>query len=71
MLAGRRRGLEGDEAVERHIRIERSLYTGTMAEAAGTRVGPTIEIDHADVPVELDGGAVPVGGEPPIEGGRS
>jgi NADH-quinone oxidoreductase subunit J len=68
--AGRRRGLEGGEAVERHIRIERTAYTGTMAEAAGTRVGPTTEIDHTDVPVEIDGGPVPVGGEPPIEGGR-
>jgi len=68
VLARRRRGLEGADAVEHHIRVERAPYTGTMAEAAGTRVGPTVEIEEADVPVEIDGDAIPVGGEPPIEG---
>jgi NADH-quinone oxidoreductase subunit J len=70
VLARRRHGLEGDEAVERHIRIERTLYTGTMAEASGSRGGPLVEIDDAEVPVEIQGGVIPVGGEAPTEGGR-
>jgi NADH:ubiquinone oxidoreductase subunit 6 (subunit J) len=71
VLARRRRGLDGDDAVERHIRIERTAYTGTMAEAAGTRTVPLVEIDDAEVPIEIVGGVIPVGGESPTEGGES
>jgi NADH-quinone oxidoreductase subunit J len=71
VLARRRRGLDGDDAVERHIRIERTAYTGTMAEAAGSRGGPIVEIDDAQVPIEIEGRVIPVGAEPPTEGGRS
>jgi NADH-quinone oxidoreductase subunit J len=39
VLARRRRGLEGpDEQFELRIRAPRPAYTGTMAEAAGTRI---------------------------------
>ena len=37
VLARRRRGLEPDEELERRIHIPRPAFTGTMAEAAGTR----------------------------------
>jgi NADH:ubiquinone oxidoreductase subunit 6 (subunit J) len=43
MLARRRRGLEPDLAFERLIHLPRSAYTGTLAEAAGSRVGPPTE----------------------------
>jgi NADH-quinone oxidoreductase subunit J len=63
VLARRRRGLEGpDEDVERRIRVRRPGYTGTMAEAAGTRVIETMP------PPEIE----PVGrtgGQPSREGG--
>jgi NADH-quinone oxidoreductase subunit J len=39
VLARRRRGLEPDEAFERQIHGARSPFTGTMAEAAGSRRG--------------------------------
>jgi NADH-quinone oxidoreductase subunit J len=43
VLARRRRGLEGpDDEVEVRIRTPRPAYTGTMAEAAGTRVAATM-----------------------------
>src|SRR5205823_11383126 len=39
VLARRRRGLEGpDEQFELRIRAPRPAYTGTMAEAVGTRI---------------------------------
>jgi NADH:ubiquinone oxidoreductase subunit 6 (subunit J) len=42
VLARRRRGLEGpDEQFELRIRAPRPAYTGTMAEAAGTRIAET------------------------------
>jgi NADH:ubiquinone oxidoreductase subunit 6 (subunit J) len=42
VLARRRRGLEGpDEQFEVRIRAPRPAYTGTMAEAAGTRIAET------------------------------
>jgi NADH:ubiquinone oxidoreductase subunit 6 (subunit J) len=42
VLARRRRGLEGpDEQFELRIHAPRPAYTGTMAEAAGTRVAET------------------------------
>jgi NADH:ubiquinone oxidoreductase subunit 6 (subunit J) len=39
VLARRRRGLEPDEDLERRVHIPRPAFTGTMAEAAGTRRG--------------------------------
>src|SRR5690349_14066589 len=43
VLARRRRGLEEpDEQLELRIRAPRPAYTGTMAEAAGTRIAETI-----------------------------
>jgi NADH:ubiquinone oxidoreductase subunit 6 (subunit J) len=43
VLARRRRGLEGpDEQFELRIRAPRPAYTGTMAEAAGTRIAETV-----------------------------
>jgi NADH-quinone oxidoreductase subunit J len=59
VLARRRRGLEGpDEQLEIRVRTPRPAYTGTMAEAAGVRVGPT---EDAEVIVE--------GAAPPRTGG--
>ena len=43
IVPGRRRGLdEPDEQFELRIRAPRPAYTGTMAEAAGTRIAETI-----------------------------
>jgi NADH-quinone oxidoreductase subunit J len=43
VLARRRRGLEGpDEDLERRVYAPRPAYTGTMAEAAGTRIIETL-----------------------------
>src|SRR5437763_2307524 len=54
VLARRRRGLEPDEQqLELSVRTPRPAYTGTMAEAAGVRVGPA---EGAEPIVE---GAVP------------
>ncbi len=39
VLARRRRGLEPDEAYEAQLHFPRSVFTGTMAEAAGFREG--------------------------------
>jgi NADH:ubiquinone oxidoreductase subunit 6 (subunit J) len=39
VLARRRRGLEPDDDLERQIHVPRPAFTGTMAEAAGTRRG--------------------------------
>ncbi len=42
VLARRREGLEPDLELERRIRAPRPAFTGTMAEAAGTRVAETL-----------------------------
>jgi NADH:ubiquinone oxidoreductase subunit 6 (subunit J) len=39
VLARRRRGLDGDEELPATVYTPRSLFTGTMAEAVGTRPG--------------------------------
>jgi NADH:ubiquinone oxidoreductase subunit 6 (subunit J) len=39
LLARRRRGLEPDEELERKLHLPRSAFTGTLAEAAGSRPG--------------------------------
>ena len=47
VLARRRRGLEPDEAYETRLHAARSVFTGTMAEAAGFREGAgTTTDDH-------------------------
>jgi NADH:ubiquinone oxidoreductase subunit 6 (subunit J) len=40
VLARRRRGLEPELEFEAQLRVPRSVFTGTMAEAAGFRAGP-------------------------------
>jgi NADH:ubiquinone oxidoreductase subunit 6 (subunit J) len=42
LLARRRRGLEPDLELERRIKVPRPAFTGTMAEAAGTRLAETM-----------------------------
>jgi NADH-quinone oxidoreductase subunit J len=42
VLARRRRGLEPDIELERRVRVPAPSYTGTMAEAAGTRTAGTM-----------------------------
>jgi NADH-quinone oxidoreductase subunit J len=39
VLARRRRGLEPDEDLEHRVHMPRSVFTGTLAEAAGVRPG--------------------------------
>ena len=39
VLARRRRGLEPDDEFETRLHVPRSVFTGTMAEAAGFREG--------------------------------
>jgi NADH:ubiquinone oxidoreductase subunit 6 (subunit J) len=53
VLARRRRGLEPDLELERRIKVPRPAFTGTMAEAAGTRVVETLP------PAEIEGEAEP------------
>ncbi len=66
VLARRRRGLEPDPELERRLHVPRPAFSGTMAEAAGTRVVET------PVPAEIGGAPhpAPVGsGSRPDEGG--
>jgi NADH:ubiquinone oxidoreductase subunit 6 (subunit J) len=60
VLARRRRGLEGDEEeLQIRVRAPRPAYTGTMAEAAGTRVAessaPEPEVQSAGEPTHTGG----------------
>jgi NADH:ubiquinone oxidoreductase subunit 6 (subunit J) len=56
VLARRRRGLEGQEGPEDlQVRLQRPASVGTMAEAAGVRVGPDHE-DEEPVAVQSIGG---------------
>jgi NADH-quinone oxidoreductase subunit J len=60
VLARRRRGLETeDEELELRIRAPRPAYTGTMAEAAGTRAvesaAPEPEVENAAEPTRTGG----------------
>jgi NADH:ubiquinone oxidoreductase subunit 6 (subunit J) len=56
MLARRRRGLEPDDELDRLLTAPRPAYTGTMAEGAGSRTGPS-----TTVPQELPERPTPVG----------
>ncbi len=49
VLARRRRGLDPDVEFARRVRAPRPAYTGTMAEAAGTRVAETVPAPEAQV----------------------
>jgi len=55
VLARRRRGLEPDPEFERTVTAPRGAFTGTMAEAAGTRVAETLPAPEAE-PVATEGG---------------
>ena len=68
VLARRRRGLEPDLELERRVSVPRPAFTGTMAEAAGTRVVETMP--PPEVEPEAPGGQpAPVGAPPADEGG--
>jgi NADH-quinone oxidoreductase subunit J len=58
VLARRRRGLEPDVELERRINLPRPAYTGTMAEAAGTRVldTPAPEVEPQPAVTADEGG---------------
>src|SRR5947209_7314863 len=74
VLARRRRGLEEpDEGMQVRIRTPRPAYTGTMAEAAGTRVAETVPPPEIE-PVgsgrdRVEESPSPVGGSRDSEGG--
>ena len=57
VLARRRRGLEPDEELERRVRLPAPSYTGTMAEAAGTRAPGMVPVSEAESAPERVGGA--------------
>jgi NADH:ubiquinone oxidoreductase subunit 6 (subunit J) len=62
MLARRRRGLESDPELEKTVHALRPAYTGTLAEAAGSRVGqPTQLPEPAEPSVPISGGSRPIG----------
>jgi NADH:ubiquinone oxidoreductase subunit 6 (subunit J) len=68
VLARRRRGLEPDVELERRVRVPAPSYTGTMAEAAGTRTAGTMPApEPGSVPEPVGQGTV--GGPPRYEGG--
>jgi NADH-quinone oxidoreductase subunit J len=58
MLARRRRGLGPDEDLERQLSIPRSAYTGTMAEAAGSRSGTPAARPQTDPSVAVSSEAL-------------
>jgi NADH-quinone oxidoreductase subunit J len=66
VLARRRRGLEPDLELERRVSVPRPAFTGTMAEAAGTRVAETMPPPDVEPSGEQP---APVGAPPPDEGG--
>jgi NADH:ubiquinone oxidoreductase subunit 6 (subunit J) len=57
VLARRRRGLEPDEEIELRIRTPMPHWMGTMAEAAGTRVGDTTPSPEAEPVASARAGA--------------
>jgi NADH:ubiquinone oxidoreductase subunit 6 (subunit J) len=68
VLARRRRGLEPDLELERRISVPRPAFTGTMAEAAGTRVAETMPPPEVE-PDPPGSQPAPVGAPPTDEGG--
>jgi NADH:ubiquinone oxidoreductase subunit 6 (subunit J) len=70
MLARRRRGLESDPELEKLIHAPRPTYTGTLAEAAGTRFGQPTQLPEPEEPaVPFSGGSRPVRAGDSSEGG--
>jgi NADH:ubiquinone oxidoreductase subunit 6 (subunit J) len=70
MLARRRRGLESDPDLARLVHAPRPTYTGTLAEAAGTRFGQPTQLPEPDEPaVPFSGGSRPVRAGDSSEGG--
>ncbi len=56
VLARRRRGLEPGAQEDVHVRVPRPVWTGTMAESTGIRVGA---IDQDEEPAVVQGGGEP------------
>jgi NADH:ubiquinone oxidoreductase subunit 6 (subunit J) len=52
VLARRRRGLEPGAEDELHVRVPRPMWTGTMAESTGIRIGPPEQGEPIVVPRE-------------------
>jgi len=69
VLARRRRGLEPDPELERRIRAPRPAFTGTMAEAAGTRVVETTPQPEVEPAPPTSGQPSPVGVPAPSDEG--
>ena len=69
VLARRRRGLEPDPELERRIRAPRPAFTGTMAEAAGTRVAETMPPPEVEPAPPTSGQPSPVGVPAPSDEG--
>jgi NADH-quinone oxidoreductase subunit J len=68
VLARRRRGLEPDLELERRVSVPRPAFTGTMAEAAGTRVAETMPPPEVE-PEPAGEQPAPVGAPPTNPGG--
>jgi NADH-quinone oxidoreductase subunit J len=69
VLARRRRGLEPDLELERRIRVPRPAFSGTMAEAAGTRVVETMPPPEVEPEPPGTGQPTPVGAPSPSDEG--
>jgi NADH-quinone oxidoreductase subunit J len=54
VLARRRRGLEPDEGYEARLHVPRSVFTGTMAEAAGFRAGAGTTTEAHEQPAGIE-----------------
>jgi NADH:ubiquinone oxidoreductase subunit 6 (subunit J) len=68
VLARRRRGLEPDVELERRVSVPRPAFTGTMAEAAGTRAAETMPPPEVE-PKPAGEQPAPVGAPPTNQGG--
>jgi NADH-quinone oxidoreductase subunit J len=68
VLARRRRGLEPEVEMDRRVRMTRPSFTGTMAEAAGTRL-PQPEPQGPQPPLDSDPEPAGAGGEHRYKGG--
>jgi NADH-quinone oxidoreductase subunit J len=67
VLARRRRGLEPDEGFEARVQVPRSVFTGTMAEAAGFRegAGTTTDAHEQTEPIGMNTVPPPAPNTPP------
>ncbi|MGH2894489.1 MAG: NADH-quinone oxidoreductase subunit J family protein, partial [Solirubrobacteraceae bacterium] len=73
VLARRRRGLEPDEEFEARLHVPRSVFTGTMAEAAGFRAGAgtTTDAHEQTEPIGMNTAPPPAPNTPPAGVGGS